>query len=69
VKETWPNAANRVSSSIMTVRRGAPHPVSQIPATECTREMLASPSIPSWNQIARFLESMRRLRDSSGFAA
>ncbi len=30
---------------------------------------LASPSIPSWNQIAAFLESMRVLRDSSGFAA
>ena len=30
---------------------------------------VASPSIPSWNQIAEFLESMRRLRDSTGFAA
>ena len=30
---------------------------------------LASQSIPSWNQIASFLESMRQLRDSSGFAA
>jgi hypothetical protein len=30
---------------------------------------VASPSIPSWNQIAGFLESMRRLRDSTGFAA
>jgi hypothetical protein len=30
---------------------------------------MASPSIPSWNQIAAFLESMRQLRDSSGFAA
>jgi hypothetical protein len=30
---------------------------------------VASPSLPSWNQIAGFLESMRRLLDSSGFAA
>ena len=30
---------------------------------------LASPSIPSWNQIARFLESMRRLRDATGLVA
>jgi DNA invertase Pin-like site-specific DNA recombinase len=30
---------------------------------------MASPSIPSWNQIAGFLDSMRRLRDSAGFAA
>jgi hypothetical protein len=29
---------------------------------------VASLSIPSWNQIAGFLESMRRLRDSAGFA-
>ena len=32
-------------------------------------QQVASPSIPSWNQIAGFLDSMRRLRDSSGFAA
>ena len=25
--------------------------------------------IPSWNQIASFLESMRQLRESAGFAA
>jgi len=25
--------------------------------------------IPSWNQIAAFLQSMQRLRDSVGFAA
>ena len=31
--------------------------------------VVASLSIPSWNQIARFLESMRQLRESSGFAA
>ena len=31
--------------------------------------VVASLSIPSWNQIAGFLESMRQLRDSSGFAA
>ena len=30
---------------------------------------LASLSIPSWNQIAGFLESMRQLRESPGFAA
>jgi Recombinase zinc beta ribbon domain len=30
---------------------------------------VASPSIPSWNQIAGFLRSMRQLRDSTGFAA
>ena len=30
---------------------------------------MASLSIPSWNQIASFLESMRQLRDSPGFAA
>ena len=30
---------------------------------------VASLSIPSWNQIAGFLESMRRLRESAGFAA
>ena len=29
---------------------------------------LASLSISSWNQIAGFLESMRQLRESSGFA-
>lgn len=34
-----------------------------------TREAVASPSIPSWNQIAAFLQSMQRLRDSVGFAA
>ena len=32
------------------------------------RWRLASLSIPSWNQIAGFLESMRRLRESAGFA-
>ncbi len=31
--------------------------------------ILASLSIPSWNQIAGFLESMRQPRDASGFAA
>ena len=30
---------------------------------------LASLSIPSWNQIAGFLESMRQLREAAGFAA
>jgi hypothetical protein len=30
---------------------------------------VASPSIPSWNQIAGFLESMRRLRDATGLVA
>lgn len=30
---------------------------------------VASPTIPSWNQIAAFLESMRVLRDSSGLSA
>jgi hypothetical protein len=30
---------------------------------------MASQSIPRWNQIAGFIESMRRLRDSFGFAA
>jgi len=30
---------------------------------------VASTSIPSWNQIAAFLQSMQRLRDSVGFAA
>ena len=30
--------------------------------------LMASPSILSWNQIAGFLESLRRLKDS-GFAA
>jgi hypothetical protein len=30
---------------------------------------MASLSIPSWNQITSFLESMRQLRDSAGFAA
>ena len=30
---------------------------------------LASLTIPCWNQIAGFLESMRQLRDSAGFAA
>lgn len=34
-----------------------------------TLKAVASQSIPSWNQIASFLESMRQLRDSSGFAA
>jgi len=39
-------------------------------ASACIRERrLASPSIPSWNQIAAFLQSMQRLRDSVGFAA
>ena len=31
--------------------------------------VVASPTIPSWNQIAAFLESMRVLRDSSGLSA
>jgi hypothetical protein len=30
---------------------------------------VAFPSIPSWNQIATFLQSMQRLRDSVGFVA
>ena len=29
---------------------------------------MASQSTPNWNQIASFLESMQRLRDSVGFA-
>jgi len=32
-------------------------------------EGMASPTIPSWNQIAEFLKSMQQLRDSTGFAA
>lgn len=32
-------------------------------------EMVASPTIPSWNQIADFLKTMQQLRDSTGFAA
>ena len=32
-------------------------------------QRVASPTIPSWNQIANFLESMRQLKDSVGFAA
>jgi DNA invertase Pin-like site-specific DNA recombinase len=32
-------------------------------------QAVASPSIPSWNQIAGFLDSMRQLRDSIGLAA
>jgi hypothetical protein len=31
--------------------------------------VLASPSIPSWNQIAAFLESMRQLREAAKFVA
>jgi hypothetical protein len=53
----------------MTVRRGAPHPVSQIPATGMDREMLASQGLPSWNQISAFLAAMRTLRDSGTWAA
>jgi hypothetical protein len=34
-----------------------------------TLQTLASLSIPSWNQIAGFLRSIQRLRDSFGFAA
>ncbi len=30
---------------------------------------VASPTLPSWNQIADFLERMQKLRDSQGFAA
>ena len=30
---------------------------------------LASQDTPTWNQIAQFLESMRKLRDAAGFAA
>lgn len=30
---------------------------------------MASQSVPSWNQIVGFVEAMRRLRDSAGFAA
>ena len=33
------------------------------------RQSVASLAPPSWNQIAGFLETMRRLRDSSGFVA
>jgi hypothetical protein len=33
------------------------------------RRAVASQSYLSWNQIASFLESMRQLRDSTGFAA
>jgi len=32
-------------------------------------QRVASPTIPSWNQIANFLASMRQLKDSVGFAA
>jgi hypothetical protein len=32
-------------------------------------QRVASPTIPSCNQIANFLESMRQLKDSVGFAA
>jgi len=39
-------------------------------AASCIRERrLASLSIPGWNQIAAFLQSMQRLRDSVRFAA
>ena len=31
--------------------------------------MVASLSIPSWHQIHTFLESMKQLRESTGFAA
>ena len=31
--------------------------------------MMASPTIPSWNQIAEFLKVMEQLRDSTGCAA
>ena len=34
-----------------------------------TEENLASPTIPSWNQISEFLTSMRRLRDSAASVA
>jgi hypothetical protein len=30
---------------------------------------MASPSIPSWNQIAEFLDTMRKLKEATGFAA
>jgi len=30
--------------------------------------MVASPTIPSWNQIAEFLQSMQQLREATGFA-
>jgi hypothetical protein len=32
-------------------------------------QTMASPSTPAWNQIASFLEAMRQLKDSTGFAA
>lgn len=41
----------------------------QLPASNDAMNGMASLSIPSWNQIAGFLDSMRQLRDSSGFAA
>jgi len=38
-------------------------------AYEKSVKVLASPTIPSWNQIAEFLKTMQQLRDSTGFAA
>ena len=35
----------------------------------CPERSLAFPTIPSWNQIAEFLKTMKQLRDSTGFAA
>ena len=32
-------------------------------------KVLASPSVPSWNQIVQFLESMRKLQELAGSAA
>ena len=32
-------------------------------------KVLASPSVPSWNQIAEWLRQMQQLREITGFAA
>ena len=53
---TVPLAFDRVLACVLPEARGL-------------QETMASLSIPSWNQIAGFLEAMRQLRDSSGFAA
>jgi hypothetical protein len=38
-------------------------------AVPMLKKAVASPSTPSWNQIAPFLEAMRKLREASEFAA
>lgn len=40
-----------------------------VPGLSRLQDEVASPSIPSWNQIAEFLKTMKQLRDSSGFVA